>query len=47
MKQVEEPLGASLVELVKLAKEICNVIKEGFLDTTSQKVDETTSYATH
>ena len=47
MKQVEEPLGASLVELVKLAKEICNVVKKGLLDTTSQKVDKTASYATH
>lgn len=47
MKQVEESLGASLVELVKLAKEICNVVKEGLLDTTSQKVDKTASNATH
>ncbi len=47
MKQVEEPLGASLVELVKLAQEICNIVKEGLLDTASYKVDKTASDPTH
>jgi hypothetical protein len=47
MKQVEESLGASLVELVKSAKEVCNVVKEVLLDTASQEVDETASDTAH